>query len=113
MSAVDILIICCGIYILYQAVVMKTKGEIPEGVLITKGTQIPAGADVAGFIQDMLWKTVLLGLLACGSGAFSLLADQMASLSLFSAVVTLVFCVILVVFIVWTRKAQKKYLGLS
>ena len=113
MSIIDALVFGCGIYILYHTYIMKRDGVIPKGVMINKDMVIPKDADVAGFILDMFWKGIVVGLCACLSGLIGILSVELTQLGMFATIFSFVFFGVLVVFIVTLKKAQKKFLHLG
>ena len=113
MSIIDALVFGCGIYILYHTYIMKRDGVIPIGVMLNKDMIVPKDADVAGFILDMFWKGIIVGLCACFSGIIGILSVKIASLQMIATIFSFVFFGILVVFIVFLKKAQKKFLHIG
>lgn len=113
MSIIDALVFGCGIYILYHTFIMKRDGVIPVGVMINKDMTIPKNADVAGFILDMFWKGILVGVSACISGILGILSVKITALQSVATCFCFLFFAILILFIVWLKKAQKKYLKIS
>lgn len=113
MSIIDALVFGCGIYILYHTYIMKRDGVIPIGVMLNKDMIVPVNADVAGFILDMFWKGIVVGLCACFSGLIGILSVQMPQLEIIATIFSFVFFGVLVVFIVFLKKAQKKFLHIS
>ena len=113
MSIIDALVFGCGIYILYHTYIMKRDGVIPIGVMLNKDMPVPKDADVAGFILDMFWKGVVVGLCACFSGIIGILSVKITQLQIIAAIFSFVFFGILVVFIVFLKKAQKKFLHIG
>ena len=113
MSIIDALVFGCGIYILYHTFIMKKDGVIPQGVMINKDMIIPKDADVAGFILNMFWKGIIVGVCACISGILGIASTKVVELQIFATIFCFVFFAILVVFIVFLKKAQKKYLHIG
>lgn len=113
MSIIDALVFGCGIYILYHTYIMKRDGVIPKGVMINKDMVIPKDADVAGFILDMFWKGIFVGVCACFSGILGIVSAEVASLQWMATIFSFVFFGVLVVFIVFLKKAQKKFLHIK
>ena len=113
MSIIDALVFGCGIYILYHTYIMKRDGIIPIGVMLNKDMMVPRDADVAGFILDMFWKGILVGICACLSGIIGILSVRITQLQMIATVFCFVFFGILVVFIVFLKKAQKKFLHIG
>lgn len=113
MSIIDALVFGCGIYILYHSYIMRRDAVIPVGVMINKDMTVPKNADVAGFILDMFWKGIFVGLCACFSGIIGILSVRITQLQIVATIFSFVFFGILVLFIVLLKKAQKKYLHIS
>ncbi len=113
MSIIDALVFGCGVYILYHTYIMKRDGVIPIGVMLNKDMIVPKDADVAGFILDMFWKGIMVGLCACFSGILGILSMKITQLQIVATIFSFVFFGILVIFIVFLKKAQKKYLHIS
>ena len=113
MTIIDALVFGCGIYILYHTYIMKRDGVIPKGVMINKDMIIPKDADIAGFILDMHLKGIIVGLCACFSGIFGILSARITQLQSIATLVSFAFFGVLVVFIIFLKKAQKKYLHIG
>ena len=113
MSIIDAVVIGCGLYIMYHTYIMKRDGVIPKGVMINKDMIIPKDADVAGFILDMYFKGIFVGLCACFSGVLGILSVRFTQLQNAATLVSFAFFGVLVVFIVFLKKAQKKYLHIG
>ena len=113
MSIIDALVFGCGIYILYHTYIMKRDGVIPIGVMLNKDMQVPKNADVAGFIQEMFLKGIIVGVCACFSGIIGILSVKITQLQTVATIFSFVFFGILVVFIVFLKKAQKKFLNIG
>lgn len=113
MSIIDALVFGCGLYILYHTYIMKRDGVIPKGVMITKDMVVPKDADIAGFIMDMYLKGMIVGVCACFSGIFGILSVRFTQLQSATFLVSCAFFGVLVVFIIFLKKAQKKYLHLD
>lgn len=113
MGIIDAVVFCCGIYMLYQTFIMKRDGVIPQGFYINKDMTIPRDADVAGFILDMYWKGIIAGVSACISGILGLFSAKLAGLEIFATIFCFVMVVVLIIFIIFLKKAQSKYLHIS
>ena len=103
MSFIDGLFIGCGIYIVYQSVVMRKEGVIPEGVMLNKGTVLSNNADIAGFILSMYWKGIMSGLLG-------ILSVNITALEWAAIVGYFSFVAVVVWFIIYLKMAHRKYL---
>ena len=113
MGIIDLIVFCCGIYMLYQTYIMRRDGVISPGFYINKEMTIPKDADVAGFILDMCWKGIFAGVSACVSGILGLASAKLAGLQIFATIFSFVFFGILVIFIIFLKKAQKKFLHID
>lgn len=115
MGIIDLIVLGCGLYILYHTYTMVKEQVIPEGVLLNKGVTIPKDADVSGFIEIMKWKAVAVGVSCCASGICGLLTSyiQGSVIRYVSWIVSILFFVVLVYFMWNLRKAQKNYLHLK
>ncbi len=113
MSIIDALVFGCGIYIMYHTYIMKRDGVIPQGVMLNKDMIVPKDADVAGFILDMFWKGIVVGLCACVSGILGILSVKITQLEIVATIFSFVFFAILVIFIVFLKRAQKKFLHIG
>ena len=113
MGIVDAIVFCCGIYMLYQTYIMKREATVPQGFYINKDMTIPRDADVAGFILSMYWKGIMAGVSACVSGILGLMSAEITGLQIFATIFSFVFFGILVIFIIFLKKAQKKFLHIG
>ena len=113
MSIIDGLVLGCGIYIIYHSYIMRRDGMSPVGVMLNKDMKLPKDADVAGFILNMFWKGIAVGLCACFSGIIGILSVKITQLQIVATIFSFVFFGVLVVFIVFLKKAQSKYLHIS
>ena len=68
MDYFGIFMLAWGAFTLGKTQSMKKEGIIPKGVMVSKKANIPHNADVAGFIHDMYWKGMVLGVLGCIMG---------------------------------------------
>ena len=92
---------------------MKRDGIIPIGVMLNKDMIVPKDADVAGFILDMFWKGIIVGLCACIGGILGILSVKITQLQIVATIFSFVFFGVLIIFIVFLKKAQKKFLHIS
>ena len=103
-----ILIMACGIYMIYWSVQMKSTHKIPE-MLVGKGFPISRAKDPEGFIKATFPFTL-------GTGIILLAAGLVGALEIFiqypniDTVITLVMLIVLIVYGMFLLKAQKKYL---
>lgn len=104
----DLLIMACGIYMMYWAVQMKSTNKIPP-MLVGKGFPINRAKDSDGFIRYTFPLTL-------GVGVVLLLAGTIGALELFAVypmadtLMRLALLIILIVYGMLLMRAQKKYL---
>ncbi|MFG6368223.1 MAG: hypothetical protein K1W16_07300 [Lachnospiraceae bacterium] len=104
----DLLIMACGIYMMYWAVQMKSTNKIPP-MLVGKGFPINRAKDSNGFIRYTFPLTLTVGVVL-------LLAGTVGALELFAAypfaetLMRLALLIILIVYGMLLMRAQKKYL---
>lgn len=104
----DLLIMACGVYVIYWAVQMKSTNKIPT-MLVGKGFPVNRAKDPAGFIRFTFPFTFVTGVLLFVIG----LTGALGILSAYPLADTLMRIVMVVVVIAYgmvLMKAQKKYL---
>ncbi len=107
----DVIEVCAGLYILYNAVMMNKTGKITGNSLIGKDINILTAHDVPGFIKKMSPVYYACGILFVVLGGISLYMDHFAisnySIGLGINAILLLTCV---VFAWQTKVAQDAYL---
>lgn len=104
----NILIMACGIYMIYWAVQMKSTQKIPV-MLVGKGFPIDRAKDPKGFIRFTFPYTMLTGILLLAVG----LVEALEVLALYPVASTLLSFFLVVVIIGYgmiLMRAQRKYL---
>ena len=113
-SFFDMLVIVCGLYMAYCAVMMKVKGRINSGVVMSRNISENQLKDKEGFIKYIWPKLLCVGLLCAASGAFNLIYSSMEvepeKYAIVELSVNAVFFVLLIVYGVIVVKAQKKFM---
>ena len=103
-----LLIMACGVYMIYWAMQMKTTHKIPE-MLVGKGFPIDRAEDPEGFVKNTFPFTM-------GTGIMLLVAGLVGALEIFilypmaDTVITLVILIVLILYGMFLMKAQRKYL---
>lgn len=103
-----LLIVACGVYMIYWAMQMKTTHKIPE-MLVGKGFPINRAKDSEGFMKNTFPFTI-------GTGIMLFAAGLVGALEIFilypwvDTVIMLVVILVLVLYGIFLMKAQKKYL---
>ena len=110
----DALVIVCGLYMAYCAVMMKAKGRINSGVVMSRNLDESQLKDKQGFIDYIWWKLLVVGLLCAASGIFNIIYTRYAQESeqyvIVQVAVNTVFFILLIIYGLIVVKAQKKYL---
>lgn len=109
-SIFDLLIAGCGLYLIYTAVVMKTKGKIVKGVIVSKDVDVEKIRDKEGFIRYMFGRVLLAGILAAAVGAMNLVNAYAQGPAWISMAVVAGYFVVLMVFALSSVKARKKFI---
>lgn len=107
----DIIILCGGIYLLYSVIGMFTQNKIP-GVLLSKGMEVGKDADVTSFVQAMKMPTLIMGLIACLSGALGIACKYISGLDMIQFIVLVISFFMLIAYGYLDVRAQKKYLNI-
>lgn len=106
----DILIVFCGIYLIYTSVQMKRTGEISSAI-VGKGYDPKKAKDPKGYIDYMYPKTIIMGVAVILSGGLNYLNDRYWEIPNFNLIVCAVFLLLIILFSKITIDAQKKYLA--
>ena len=75
-SLMDLIILGSGAYIIYCYYLLKFKGEIKEGLLLPKGTNVKMCTDKAAYIKEVENKILLYGIAVLICGGFGVLETQ-------------------------------------
>lgn len=104
----DLLIMGCGIYIIYWAVQMKTTNKIPA-MLVGKGFPINRAKDPEGFIKFTFPFTFATGIVLLAAGLVGALGLFVTN-PLAETLMRIVLVIVIVSYGMVLMKAQKKYL---
>ncbi len=104
----DLLVMACGIYMIYWAIQMKNTKKIPE-MLVGKGFQTQSAHDANGFIKVTFPLTLGVGVLLFVGGAVCAL-ELFSEYALFDTLIRLVEVVAIIIYGVLLMRAQKKYI---
>lgn len=104
----NILIMACGIYMLYWAVQMKKNKKIPE-MLVGKNFPIERAHDPEGFIRATFPLTFVMGVLLFAAGAIGAL-ELLAAYPMVDTIINLIEVVGILGYGMLLMKAQRKYL---
>lgn len=104
----DLLIVACGVYIVFWAVQMKSSNKIPE-MLVGKGFPTDRAKDPEGFIKHTFPFTFLTGVILLAAG----LLGALGIFQLYPAAdmaLRVVTVAVIVGYGILLMNAQKKYL---
>lgn len=104
----DILIIACGVYMIYWAVQMKQTNKIPE-MLVGKGFPISRAKDAPGFIKATFPFTLATGIILFMVGMFGAL-EIFVLYPVIDTLLSVVIVAAVVAYGIFLLKAQQKYL---
>lgn len=103
-----LLIMACGIYMVYWAIQMKSTNKIPE-MLVGRGFPLNRAKDPEGFMKSTFPFTI-------GTGVLLFVSGMIGALEIFilypwvDTVITIITLVVLGLYGTFLLKAQKKYL---
>ena len=108
-SLMDLIILGSGAYIIYCYYLLKFKGEIKEGLLLPKGTNVKKCTDKAAYIKEVANKILLYGIAVLVCGGFGVLETQTGLLGKWYLLVIVVFLAVTFWFALVVKKAGEKY----
>ncbi len=109
-ALMDLFVLGAALYILYHWYMLMFKGDLRQGVIISKNTNPDKCKDLEGLKAFMGTKTLILGILGVISGCIGLYQDYVAPLpQVVYWVSFFLFLGWLVVYATFTRKAEKKF----
>lgn len=109
-SILDIMILACGLYMLYSAYLMKSRGELKSGWLVSKNINLSNSRDVPGYINYMYSKVIIFSIatiIYAGIGIFNTYVYDIMTIQFLGFGVFFIF---VIWFAVCSMKATKKYL---
>ncbi len=109
MSAMDLLVLCCGVYVLYAAWILKRDGKITKSIMLFKEVDESSCKDVQGYADLMAPKLNLLGGVTVAYGGLGLFNTYVVDVTTLYWVMGAVFFAALIWYAVQARKATKKY----
>lgn len=104
----DLLIMACGIYVIYWAVQMKMSNKIPA-MLVGKGFPINRAKDPKGFIRFTFPFTFATGIILLAAG-FAGALGLFVTWPVVETLMRLFLVAVIVAYGMVLMKAQKKYL---
>ena len=104
----NILIMACGVYMLYWAIQMKSNKKIPE-MLVGKNFPIERARDPEGFIKATFPLTFVTGAVILVAGAVGALG-LLAAYPMADTIINLIEVVVIMGYGMLLMRAQRKYL---
>ena len=107
----DIVVLACGVYLIWAAITMKRNRTIP-GIMLSKGAEISKTADTEGFLNYMFCPTLMMGIIGSISGLLGVAMIYYPQIGMIQFIVLIITFIMLIVYGHMNIKAQKKFLGL-
>lgn len=105
----DIMIVGCGIYLVYCWYLLMFKNEVKQGVLLPNKSTAPC-RDMEGYKKTIGKKLLLFAITALAAGGLGLYSDYVKPVNSYLYMgLTLVFLLVLIFFIRSAKKAEKEY----
>lgn len=108
-SWVSVLVLGCGLYCLYAAIMMKTKGVINANILLGKDTRYKKCKDEKGFIKKMFPQLLLFGIVTTASGAIDLINSYVVDIFMLNSIMLVVFVLEFLWFAKVNMDAKKEF----
>lgn len=106
----DIIILGCGLYILYAYYLLMAKNEIKAGVLISQKVDPKKCRDFEAYRRYISPRVLALGITAVISGGVGLYQDYVAPVSFYLYVgLFVLFFAVMIWFVISIRKAEKLF----
>ncbi|MEF9945389.1 MAG: hypothetical protein RR869_00340 [Lachnospiraceae bacterium] len=110
-AILGIVILGSGLYCLYAAYMLKTKGVINKTILLGKNMDVKKCKDKQGYIDCVFPKVLVLGIVATVYSAIDLINSYVTEIMAVWYVGMVVFLVVLIWFGITTSKAARTYFG--
>ncbi|MBO5030373.1 MAG: hypothetical protein J6D08_00570 [Lachnospiraceae bacterium] len=104
----DLLIMACGVYIVYWAVQMKSTNKIPQ-MLVGKEFPVDRAKDPEGFIRFTFPFTLVTGIVLLAAGLIGALEIFVLN-PVADTLTSVVPVVVIIIYGIILMNAQKKYL---
>lgn len=108
-SFMDVVIMACGVYLIYGGMTMKITKTIPP-MLLGKNIDIKKAKDVPGYIARMFVPTLVVGVLTILCGIVGI-AGLLKAYTWGQSVMTFAFLAFIIVYGIWLVKMQREYLS--
>ena len=109
LSIMDMIVLACGVYALYAAYVLKTKGKVIKTFLVFKDTDIRSCKDLAAYAAEMSPKLYVLAGAMIADGVVAMIDTYLVSVPGLYIAMLVIFIGVLVWYGLQARNAMKKY----
>lgn len=109
---IDGIVLACGVYMLYSAYLMKVKGELKVGWLVSKNINLQRSKDVPGYINYMYPRIIVFAICTIIYGVIGVYSTYYSPLGMIQVASFVLFFVAVVFFAVISTKASKKFLSM-
>ena len=108
-SWVGVVVFICGLYCIYAAIMMKTKGEINQAILLGKDYQFKKCKDKEGYIKEMFPHLCLFAVITTLSGLADMINSFVTDIFTINIIMIIIFVVELLLFSRMSLKLKRKY----
>lgn len=108
---IDGIIFACGIYMFYSAYLMKTKGELKVGWLVSKNINLERSKDVPGYINYMYPRVLFFAICVLIYSVINFYSTYLSSLGMIQMATFVLFFIVVIWFAYISTRASKKYLS--
>lgn len=108
-SWVGILVFGGGIYCLYSAIMMKTKGIINENILLNKENRFKKCKNKEAFIKELFPSFITFSILTTFCGAVDMINTFVVEINMLYIISLVLFVAGFVWFMVTSKKCKDKY----
>jgi len=105
----DVLIAGYGFYMIYAYVLMKTKGEVKENMLLSAEVKMEKCKDKEAYILYIAPKLLLFGIGVAICGCLGMLNNYMGFLGNIYGVVPIISLALIIWFVVTVKKSVKLF----
>ncbi|MEE0418919.1 MAG: hypothetical protein UDG86_02605 [Lachnospiraceae bacterium] len=105
----DMLVVGCGVYVLYAFYLMKAKGEVKESLLLSNGAKMAKCKDKNAYMAYISPRLLIFGLATIICGGLGVWNDYTNVFGLGYLVVMVIFLAMVVWFAMAIKKSLKMY----
>ncbi|WP_130836820.1 hypothetical protein [Lachnoclostridium sp. Marseille-P6806] len=109
MNAFNYVLIAAGAYVLYAAVILKTRGKITKNLMLSPGVSENMIGDREGFARYMFPRTAVLGAAVAFAGGWDVVFPGVAGTGQIELAVIAVFTILLIRYLRAVKKAEKRF----